>query len=753
MRFGEKLLQARVIDSAQLDAGLRHQAETGQRLGEALLELGYIGEETLLRFLAQEFGTRFVSTQKLAKVSVSGDLLERVPQKFAEEHLVFPVLYDESTGVLGIVSCEPQDQRGFDELRILSGAGQIQVFVALREAIQAALRKHYKGDIHAFAKLDRGARAQADQMLELLGDTRQLAEDSLRSEPPRAPRATGPVVSQAPASDQSSWTRQIEAVRGGSLVSDNDFIETLNILVGLVEVQRNHMAGHSARVARLVKQVSERMGLPERDINHHIIAAYLHDLGKRASVHLTLLSIAAKPDHRERAQRYHLTPARLFDSVHLPPQVNQIVTHLYECWDGSGLPEQLREADVPLGAQIIAAADAFEDLTQNPSNHLDRQLSVGEAVDELGHAAGSLLSPEVVEQLREVLQSEAAEAAVGARSPLVLVADRDQAATAVLELKLTKKGYRVRVARDSQTAEDILLAESVSALVVDMRLEPADGFALQATVRKHWPEIPVFMTAAEPPPQAIDRAFEAGAADFLTKPYVPEVLLAKLHKELTDATRSSDESKPAKLDLSKPIILGPGPGDGQDEMPEDGEVFSLDIEPSPLTADHAHPTHDPLGADLDHPDLDRTPTPLGTPRPRPAMDLTGPFGSPNPGSNSGIGIPDAPQGTMAGVVTTSVRILSGTLEGKRALALIKALSGKRKTGMLSLRAGDKKGTIYFEKGHIFQAILGEVQAEEAFLELASLEGCLYKFDPSQTIPTRTIKTSTGKLIQIAGLSE
>ena len=76
MRFGEKLLQARLIDKAQLDAALNHQSETGLRIGEALLELGYLSEDNLLKFLAKEFNTRFVSTRKLAKISISQEMLE-----------------------------------------------------------------------------------------------------------------------------------------------------------------------------------------------------------------------------------------------------------------------------------------------------------------------------------------------------------------------------------------------------------------------------------------------------------------------------------------------------------------------------------------------------------------------------------------------------------------------------------------------------------------------------------------------------
>jgi response regulator RpfG family c-di-GMP phosphodiesterase len=749
VKFGEKLIQARLIDAAQLDAALRHQTETGQRIGEALLELGYISEESLLKYLAAEFNTRFVSTAKLGKLSPPTSLLEKVPAKFAEEHLLFPVQADPTKGLLAVVSCEPQDQRALDELRILTQAQKIQVFVALREAIQAAIRKHYKGDLQAFTKLEQPPRDAPGVVISL--DDTQVGEDTLTVETKARPKASGPAVqknAKAPA-EGASWTRQIEAVRDSSLVSDNDFIETLNILVGLVEVQRASLQGHSARVAKAVKDLSERLGLTERERNHNIIAAYLHDLGKRSSIHLTVLSIAAKGEHRERAQRYHLTPSRLFDSVHLPTQVNQILTHVYECHDGTGLPEQLQADGIPLGSMLVAVADAFEDLTQNPSNHLGRQLTSEQALAELRSASGRQLSPRVVAAFEELVRSEAATAQLSAGSPLVLLADRDQASTSVLELKLVKHGFRVRVARDSHAAEDILQAESPAAFILDLQLEPEDGFHVLAQAQKLHPDAPAFLTASNPEPEVVTRAFKSGAADFLTKPYLPDVLLAKLQKELS--------GKPAPAastaqDMLEPIIIGPASKGSAEEVeveldmtPGEGEEFSTGVTIELDSSGGDVPSHDPLDGEIGEvtPGPSRkTPPPVGGP------DLTAPF---TDGTASGI--PGPPQGTMAGVVTTSVRILSGTLEGKRALALIKALSGKRKTGVLSLRQGEKKGTIYFEKGHIFQAILGEVQAEEAFLELAAWQDCLYKFDPSQTIPTRTIKTQTGKLIQIATLSE
>jgi type IV pilus assembly protein PilB len=150
LKFGETLIQAGIIDRAQLEGALRHQEQTGQRLGEALLELGYISEQDLLHHLAKKFNTQYVSSRKLSQLAVDPALLELLPVKLALNHLIFPILVDWENRQLGVVSCEPQGFEGLEEARIVSGMEKIQVYVAQRDAIRALIKKHYQGDVNAW---------------------------------------------------------------------------------------------------------------------------------------------------------------------------------------------------------------------------------------------------------------------------------------------------------------------------------------------------------------------------------------------------------------------------------------------------------------------------------------------------------------------------------------------------------------------------------------------------------------------------
>ena len=88
MKFGEQLIAASLIDEAQLQAALSHQKQTGQPLGEALLELGYLSEENFLKALARNFHTQYVPAKKLAQLIIPPAILSAVDKSWTEQHLV-----------------------------------------------------------------------------------------------------------------------------------------------------------------------------------------------------------------------------------------------------------------------------------------------------------------------------------------------------------------------------------------------------------------------------------------------------------------------------------------------------------------------------------------------------------------------------------------------------------------------------------------------------------------------------------------
>ncbi|WP_224248860.1 GspE/PulE/PilB domain-containing protein [Hyalangium gracile] len=147
-KLGEQLVSEGVLTPAMLARALERQKATGQKLGECLVRLG-LDETPVLRLLAQEFKTRFVSTAKLAQARIEPALIERVPVRLAEGFDFMPLRLDDAGG-LYVAIAEPQRQRAVEEICRTVGVSRVLPFVAVRRAIRAAIRKHYYADAQAF---------------------------------------------------------------------------------------------------------------------------------------------------------------------------------------------------------------------------------------------------------------------------------------------------------------------------------------------------------------------------------------------------------------------------------------------------------------------------------------------------------------------------------------------------------------------------------------------------------------------------
>ncbi|MEM1008680.1 MAG: hypothetical protein AAGJ35_06705, partial [Myxococcota bacterium] len=152
-KFGKRLVQAGVISQTQLEEALRQQQVQEGRLGELLVQLGFVSEATVLQFLAAEFRTRYVSTERLAKARIPRQVLELLPLNVAEHYHLIPVLYDPDNSTLSIVTSDPQNEASLREVHMITRVRELRVYVALQSAVQAAIRKHYRNEQNAFEAL------------------------------------------------------------------------------------------------------------------------------------------------------------------------------------------------------------------------------------------------------------------------------------------------------------------------------------------------------------------------------------------------------------------------------------------------------------------------------------------------------------------------------------------------------------------------------------------------------------------------
>jgi len=137
-RFGEILVEARVLDQAELVRALEKQRGTGRRLGQVLEEMGVVTERDIAAVLARQFGFKTVSN--IAKAKFSEDILKLFDGETAMKKLLFPLKKEKSTLFLAMVN--PLDIETIDNLSFRSGM-RIVPCVTTPSEIQAAVNRHY----------------------------------------------------------------------------------------------------------------------------------------------------------------------------------------------------------------------------------------------------------------------------------------------------------------------------------------------------------------------------------------------------------------------------------------------------------------------------------------------------------------------------------------------------------------------------------------------------------------------------------
>ncbi len=551
-RLLEQLVAENLISADQSEAVLHRVSREGVRVEDALIDAGAIGEYDLLKHLAKVHRTRFVVTSKLARVDLDRTLLELVPRKLAEEHLVFPVLYDPGASTLSVVSPNAGSAELVQLLQTAANVRDVRVFVGRPAAVRAAIQKHYGGDIYAFAHVDTTGREQYMSLLDLY-DRQTLRIDQPASSAPTLERPRERVLSERDLAGASMRPAQSPAPTVTVAL-----LESTNVLVSLLENSRGDLRGHSAVVSRWMRKLAERIRVGEGEVMALAMAGLLHDVGKTATYHLTALNVAQFESHRQVAARAFSTPLRLFEAVTLEATTTQAVRHMYERFDGGGFPDALEGKEIPLGARLLAVVDTYADLTQNSRNPYRRQLTPVEACDVLDRQKNAVFDPNLVDLLRHAVTGDDLRAKLLADRPGVLVVDPDAEESAVLELRLLEEGFDVRVARTGDEALAALARGGCAVCVCETEVAGVSGFDLLARARataQGAQTVWMFLTRDQRR-EAIARGFELGASDYVLKPSPTAVLVAKVRQLLAQRSSRAPRGVSGSLDeLALPDVV------------------------------------------------------------------------------------------------------------------------------------------------------------------------------------------------------
>lgn len=110
----------------------------------------------------------------------------------------------------------------------------------------------------------------------------------------------------------------------------------------------------------------------------------------------------------------------------------------------------------------------------------------------------------------------------------ILIAEDETAMASLLEQGLTEENHTVCIARDGIAAMELARLYEFDAIVLDVMLPRADGIEVARRLRGMRCEVPILMLTARDAIPDITRGLDAGADDYLTKPFAFSVLLARL---------------------------------------------------------------------------------------------------------------------------------------------------------------------------------------------------------------------------------
>ncbi len=182
-------------------------------------------------------------------------------------------------------------------------------------------------------------------------------------------------------------------------------LSTVMALANSLEAKDPYTVGHSQRVAALAERLAHALGLRESEIRYIHMAGLLHDIGKIGISEAVINKPGPlTPTEYAHIQTHPLISERILVPVaELNGALRMIRSH-HERWDGSGYPDGLKELEIPLGARILALADAYDAMTsQRPYRPaLPREV----ALREIERGAGNHFDPSLSRLFLGILAEE-----------------------------------------------------------------------------------------------------------------------------------------------------------------------------------------------------------------------------------------------------------------------------------------------------------------------------------------------------------
>jgi diguanylate cyclase (GGDEF)-like protein len=177
-----------------------------------------------------------------------------------------------------------------------------------------------------------------------------------------------------------------------------------DVLIRTMQAKQPDLDEHANQVATLAVRVARKLGLAGEALDEVARAAELHDIGKVGIPDAILRKPAPLDDGEWEFMRQHpVLGERILNAAPALRPIAPLVRASHERWDGTGYPDGLAGADIPLAARIVAVCDAYEAMTADRAYRSAMPHKV--ACQELQANAGTQFDPSVVDAFLTVVDA------------------------------------------------------------------------------------------------------------------------------------------------------------------------------------------------------------------------------------------------------------------------------------------------------------------------------------------------------------
>lgn len=140
IRIGDVLVAAGAITEEQLQEGLAKQKETGRKLGNALVDLGFISNDMLITVLTTQLGIDYI---ELKGAKIEDKVIHMVPENMVTKYQAIPIEIDpDNPNILKVAMADPMDIMAMDDIGLVTNL-QVEPMLASEEGIKNAIDKYY----------------------------------------------------------------------------------------------------------------------------------------------------------------------------------------------------------------------------------------------------------------------------------------------------------------------------------------------------------------------------------------------------------------------------------------------------------------------------------------------------------------------------------------------------------------------------------------------------------------------------------